>query len=1317
MNYNPSDPTPTLPPLLEEFCTALRDEIVVAKRNSSNNAIPLSNGHKIGEQGNFYQYAFLIDSVLNTPDGAPGDLIIPGKAPIEVTIVSVEGLRIVISVESDLGQFVPSARLQTNLTILMRKLIERIEKNAFVQNPAASRMLGNSEARGIPSRVDDEPELYADQLRALENALGHDLTAIWGPPGTGKTRTIGTITKHLQRASRSVLIVSHTNTAVDQAIKRVAEFMKDQLEDGVVVRVGDVKDEVLRSDYPYVLLRKQVERQSCDLVEEREDLIVQRQACTDELAKTKKTVSIIEWIDSARHDIESTATTIDELEKMHQQKQDVETELTQLNQQHRNLLYLHEHTGNILSLRKQLSVKRDKKAKAQATEVTISEAYKNALKVIHDQENRIEIAKRVTPLREELFSYSSPEEQKLIVAHLSEQVVKKKESLEKDKQEHTKAISLLKETQNAGFMTRLFKSLPKPDDQQQVVSGLSNKLIGIESEIAATQAAHASAIVKLSRIFELDAELSRYADVGSYTEELTRQKQIEDKFQKLNVLKAKNNSNLDKLKSDIEQLEAEEKQFTATVNGDPKDIYVEVCSRLQRYRELQQIARTIKLCISKLEEKIDESLSTLVAQLQEWEAIGDVPSFSREVLFAIRNAHSELASLYNATDLQILSEKIESLHTKIQELGSRIDDIDIKLAQVEREVIHNASVVGATLTKTYLSDIIQERKFDTVVLDEASMAPIPALWVAALLAEKNIILVGDFKQLPPIVQSNNELTKYWLGRDIFEASGLEDKWNQGKPPSHFVPLFEQGRMVPQISELANQFYEGRLRNGKTTPEGFQRFAEWYKTDWPHDNPIVLVDTGPLNAWVTSVVKGGNASRLNFLSATVAVDLSEQLLSPERLDRPEGTAKRILIISPYRAHSKLVSLLLQNNNHLKDDVIAGTVHSFQGSEADVVIFDLVADEPHFRVNLFMPTLDEQLKRLLNVGLTRAKFRLFILGDFDYCQLKGRKAFLGKSLLPFLLKTFPRIDAREIVPNGLAARAAKAQMTMLGGEIDPDSERIVIKQTDFYRLLLSDLSRAHNRIIIYSPFITRDRIAFLMPQIQDAISRGVHIFVVTKAHSERPKSEIPQIRIIEAQLSDLGVVIIHKLRMHEKLVFIDKDITWSGSLNPLSFSNTQEIMERRKSKTVLEDYFQILRLEELIVVPGNPESSCPICGSEMIASEGADQPYYWRCVNDECYTRSIDQPYPFNGVLTCSACNSPVKFGYWGGYPHWRCTSNSRHRQKIFKSHLRLPKMASLIPHRERHKVCKLLHIDSLEEYILGSESFAQRKESEQMNLFE
>jgi superfamily I DNA and/or RNA helicase len=195
-------------------------------------------------------------------------------------------------------------------------------------------------------------------------------------------------------------------------------------------------------------------------------------------------------------------------------------------------------------------------------------------------------------------------------------------------------------------------------------------------------------------------------------------------------------------------------------------------------------------------------------------------------------------------------------------LTGEIAEIDERLAKVESSVIKNATVVGATLTKTYLSDDIQARKFDTVILDEASMAPIPALWVAALLAEHNLIIVGDFKQLPPIVLSNREATIKWLGRDIFEASGLKAVCEKGTPPDYFVMLTEQSRFLEEIASIANLFY-GNLRTLPQRQNEVDQFLRWYKSDWPNDSPVVLVDTGSLNAWVTSVVKHGSSSRLNF----------------------------------------------------------------------------------------------------------------------------------------------------------------------------------------------------------------------------------------------------------------------------------------------------------------------------------------------------------------------------------------------------------------------------------------------------------------------
>ena len=126
---------------LQEFRTALREEIEASKHAASSSAVPLVNGRRIAQIGTRFQYTFEIENVLNLPGDAPGDLCIENRPPLEVDVVSVDGLTIVLSVPENIGTVVPFARFQSNLTFLMRKLINRIEAMADKTNTVGDRIL------------------------------------------------------------------------------------------------------------------------------------------------------------------------------------------------------------------------------------------------------------------------------------------------------------------------------------------------------------------------------------------------------------------------------------------------------------------------------------------------------------------------------------------------------------------------------------------------------------------------------------------------------------------------------------------------------------------------------------------------------------------------------------------------------------------------------------------------------------------------------------------------------------------------------------------------------------------------------------------------------------------------------------------------------------------------------------------------------------------------------------------------------------------------------------------------------------------------
>lgn len=1173
---------------LSEFRTALQEEIQAARVFESGNAVELRNGRRIAKVGKNYQYLFEIENALNLPGDTPGDLLIHGSLPISVIIVSIEGLAITISIPEDIGSFVPSARLKSNLTYLMKILIERIEGYADKPNPVGERIRGAQPVSGSELSIDLQDHYNQSQQQAVASSIGRDTTFIWGPPGTGKTQTIGEIGFQLYERNRSVLLVSHTNTAVDQAILRIGgKIHKDDLENGKAIRVGDPKDDRLW-EHPNLLLQTHADRRSEELAKRRDELKIKLDEYSSQSIQLSKFIDLCEWVHSAKASIQIIINDLKELKKTEDE---------------------------IIDLKAQLSPAINKRTFFQG-------AITNARYLYTETLQKKEIEDNINKLKNDIYN-------------LEKTLKEKADGLSKE-------IIVLKNSRSVGWLSRQWNDLPPPDEQEAKIKNLETEYgqLGIQLDQSRNRLNNLNLVQ--NRIIEA---INRYQQkYGALPEEVKRQ--------------ASENESLIK----------------------------EFIQKIGKNTSTAQASRL----------KLEESLKQKIQALIDNKLADSIPEAAEKMIDLVIKTYEQVKTKVAGADLYSLKSKRDNLNDMISEIEIEIDQIEESLKNIEEIIISEAKIVATTLTRAYLRDSIQSRRFDTVILDEASMAPIPALWVAAGLADNNAVVVGDPKQLPPIVISEKNFAKKWLGRDIFEVAGLTDYSLQAQ---HLILLSTQYRMHPSISLIANDLiYGNRLINGEIFVGVDQcrlddkrcddhSLLNWYDRDWGYDRPVLLIDTGPLNAWVTSVSRGNRSSRLNFLSATICVDLAERILKDDRPKLKAGSSPRILIISPYRPHARLVEILIKEQG-LENEVRSGTVHNFQGSEADLVIFDLVNDEPHFRVGMFIPALDEDMKRLINVALTRAKRRLFVVGDFDYIQKLAKNAFLGGELIPFLKERFPCVDANSVVPYGLASRSADAQAKVFGGKVESDADRIIMTQDRFYPFFCGDVNDAKERVIIYSPFLTQDRLAVMEPSLKSAVERGVKIFVITKALCDRGRRELSNYRMLESTLEKWGIVVIHKRRMHEKIAIIDNSILWIGSLNIMSYSSTQEIMERRFSKNVVEDFIKTLRLLDLLREYEDGSPTCPICKSEVVASEGRDEPYYWRCVVDDCYSRSIDQPPINSGLISCSNCGGKVEYGDWGDKPHWRCIENKMHRQKVARTHLMLPEMREIIPKRELNKLLNL-----------------------------
>lgn len=172
-----------------------------------------------------------------------------GKDQFDVTVISFEENSIVISTKTPLPDTVGKARLENGATVLMERLIKCIEENAEKENHVGSRLLSSNGSVYSAKRIFEYSELTLDdgntqsQNYAIVSALSSDITYIWGPPGTGKTTVIVQIIDELYKHNRSVLVVSHTNTAVDGAIEKADKTYSKSNQDNdanyPILRIGN----------------------------------------------------------------------------------------------------------------------------------------------------------------------------------------------------------------------------------------------------------------------------------------------------------------------------------------------------------------------------------------------------------------------------------------------------------------------------------------------------------------------------------------------------------------------------------------------------------------------------------------------------------------------------------------------------------------------------------------------------------------------------------------------------------------------------------------------------------------------------------------------------------------------------------------------------------------------------------------------------------------------------------------------------------------------------------------------------------------------
>lgn len=328
------------------------------------------------------------------------------------------------------------------------------------------------------------------------------------------------------------------------------------------------------------------------------------------------------------------------------------------------------------------------------------------------------------------------------------------------------------------------------------------------------------------------------------------------------------------------------------------------------------------------------------------------------------------------------------LEDKIQKLATSGQHAEFKL-------IRNKKLVATTLAKVCTSDLTNQSVYDAVVVDESSMASLPYLLVMASAAKEHLVLVGDPMQLPPISVTNHAESRDFLEQDIYsyvsgaKTPGEQFAWHDKNP--EYTAFFDtQFRLQQDLADVISAvFYEGRLKSAESVNGKNQSKAS---------RSTHLVNSSKLNPKLVQDKSRSGFRPQNDVHGELIVKLITKLLKSQH-----AVMNDIGIILPFR------SVVWDLRKKLRDEgygaVEVGTIHTFQGREKQIIIFDTVmtADyESGFPRHYSVRPFDEDknglsVPRLLNVAFSRCKKNLFVIADMDHINKIYRGKFLHKLLV--------------------------------------------------------------------------------------------------------------------------------------------------------------------------------------------------------------------------------------------------------------------------------------------------------------------------------
>lgn len=375
-------------------------------------------------------------------------------------------------------------------------------------------------------------------------------------------------------------------------------------------------------------------------------------------------------------------------------------------------------------------------------------------------------------------------------------------------------------------------------------------------------------------------------------------------------------------------------------------------SEQQKLSFIKKLKIFVKYGINKFEDIETQGLNFILG-FQECYYISKIAKFEADIK-RLRKRLAGLSSKELRKEHQAVSERIFKglLHRKYSGEATKYELFDKRnYWQKYDEFIKYYPVVVST-THAILSSTVNNYMFDYVIIDESSQVDLVTAGIAMSCA-RNLIVVGDTKQLPHIVASGQKkvieriIQKYgvqdcynYITRNII--SSLNELYKDRVPST---TLREHYRCHPQIIGFCNKkFYDGQLIPVHRSSSDI--------------SPLMHIKTAE-GHHMRAFTEGGKINVREIDEAKVCLK-----------HIPENCRDDVGFISPFRKQAD------RGRKELGEDIEADTVHKFQGREKCVIIFSTVISDTRQGMEVFNFVDNSQL---VNVALSRAVEKFLLVSD--------------------------------------------------------------------------------------------------------------------------------------------------------------------------------------------------------------------------------------------------------------------------------------------------------------------------------------------------